>query len=95
MALESKILEKELREIFSDTLDRETSSSGIIVVYKDNKESRIELGVPYSINNSILELGPYFKDISTSTPQDYHKRKKQIPISNIIKYKKINLADII
>lgn len=94
MSIETKISEKELREIFADTLDKKTSLSGMVLIYKEDKESRLEIGVPYSISNSILEIGPYFKDISTSTPQDYHKRKKQIPLSNIIEYKKINLFDI-
>ena len=95
MPLEIQVSEEELRETFADTLGKETSFSGIIIIYKENKESRIEIGVPYSITNNNLEIGPYFKDISTFTPNDYNKRKKQIPICSIIKYKRIKLSDII
>lgn len=93
--LQTKLIEEELRETFSDTLNKGISLSGIIIIYRNGKESRIEIGVPYHINNRILEIGSYFKDISTSTPNDYDKRKKEIPISDIIEYRKIILSDIV
>ena len=95
MSTKIKLIEEELMETFSDTLNKGTSLSAIIIRYNDGKENRVEIGVPYSINNNILEIGPYFKNSSTSTPNDYHERKKEILISNIIEYRKIALSDIV
>ncbi len=95
MALQTQITENELRDVFADTLDKGASRSAILVSYRKGDQVRTEVGVPYSLTREALEIGPYFKDIVTSPPSDYHDRKRQIPISDIVGYKRIELSDIL
>lgn len=89
MKLQTQVTEKELRKVFADTLDKGASFCGILVSYREGEQTRTELGIPYSLIEKELEIGPYVKDIDTSPPDDYHTRKKRIPISDIKEYKKI------
>ena len=94
MAVQTEVTEQELREVFADTLDKGASFSGIFIVYREGEQTRAELGVPYSLTREALEIGPYFKNMITYPPKDYHERKKSIPISNILRYKRIELSDL-
>lgn len=97
-----KSIEKQLEELFSDTLDSGTSFSAILLSYKEftqySEQVRTLIGVPYGIQSSnnvkMLEIGPYFKDIVTASPTDWNKLKKQIPIKDILYVKKVELSDI-
>lgn len=97
-----EITEEELRRVFADTLDKGASCSAIFVVYYDggtsddgSKLPNLEVGIPYDIIDGKLEVGPYLKNIFKPSPRDYHERKKQIPIKDILKYKRLELSDIL
>ena len=91
---QSQVTEEELRQVFADTLDKGASFSGIFVSYREDGQERTEIGVPYSIRNGGIEVGPYFKNMVASPPSDYHKRKKLIPIYTILRYKRLELSDL-
>lgn len=109
MTFQTQVTEKELRKAFADSLDNGISRSAIIVSYREGQQTRTEVGVVYSILRPeyhregaslgqgplCLEIGPYFKDIVTSPPSDHPERKRQIPISDILGYKRIELSDIL
>jgi len=96
MAVQTQVTEKELKEVFADTLGKGASFSAIFVVYNDGgRLPRLEVGVPYDIIEGVLEIGPYLKNMVTSPPTDYFQRIKQIPIKDIVKYKRIELSDIL
>ena len=96
MTVQTQVTDEELRRVFADTLDKGASHSAIFVAYDDGgRLPRIVLGVPYDIMGDVLEIGPYFKNIVTSRPKDYGNRKMQIPIKDIVKYKRIELSDIL
>ena len=95
MTVRTQVTEEELREVFADTLDKGTSRSAILVQYHEGEQVRTEIGIPYSLSKEAVELGPYFKDIITAPPSDYHERKRQIPISDIVGYRRIELSDIL
>ena len=95
MTVQTQITEEELREVFTDTLDNGASRSAILVSYHEGEQIRTEIGVPYSLTREYIEFGPYFKNFVTSPPSDYHQRKRQIPISEIAGYKRIELPDIL
>ena len=95
MTVQTQVTEQELRDVFADTLDKGASRSGILVAYREGEQVRIELGVPYLLTREALEIGPYVKNIVTSPPSDYHERRKQIPISDIVSYRRIELSDIL
>ena len=95
MIVEQIVTEEELRQAFADTLDKGASSCAIMVAYDDGSRlPRLVVGVPYEINNGRLEIGPYLKDIFTAPPMDYNQSKKQIPISDIKGFRRIELSDI-
>lgn len=89
------VTEEALRRDFADTLDKGDSRCGILVSYRDSEWVRTEFSVPYSINQGILEVGPYLKDKLSGRPRDYDNRKKPIPISNIIGYRRIELSSLL
>ena len=95
MTVQTQVTENELRRVFADTLDKGVSRCAILVSYHEVKQIRTEIGVPYLLSKEIIELGPYFKDIITAPPNDYQDRKKQIPISNIVGFKRIELSNIL
>ncbi len=95
MTVQTQITEEELREVFADTLDKGASRSAILVSYREGEQVRTEIGVPYSLSREAIEVGPYFKDIITAPPSDYHERKRQILISDIVGYKRVELSDIL
>ncbi len=92
--IDTTVTEEELREIFSDVLDKGTSCAAILVCYRKDGEVRTEIGIPYSLSD-VLEIGPYLKNIVTTPPHDYERRKKRIPISAIVVCKRIELSDFI
>jgi len=95
MTVQTQSMERRLRETFADTLDEGNSLFGILIVYNEGEQVRTEIGIPYSIINDALEIGPYIKNIVTSPPSDYDKRKKQIPIEDIVRFRRIELSDIL
>ena len=95
MEVQIQITEEELREVFADTLDKGASFCGISISYYEGEQIRTEIGVPYELTRGAIEIGPYFKNIFTSSPDDYHKRKKRISISDILTYKRLELSDIL
>ena len=95
MAVQTQITEKGLREVFADTLDKGTSRSAILVSYLEGGQVKTEIGFPYSITREAIEIGPYFKNIITSQPRDYHEKKRQISISDIVEYQRVELSDIL
>ena len=95
MTVQVQFMERRLRETFADTLNEGNSISGILVVYNEGEQVRTEIGIPYSIIDDALEIGPYIKNIITSPPSNYYNRKKQIPIENIVRFKRIELSDIL
>ena len=92
---EVQVTEEELRELFADTLERGVSRSIILISYQQGNQVRTEVGVPYSLSGRNLEMGPYLKDIVSSPPRDYSERKKKIPVSNILRFTRIELSDIL
>jgi hypothetical protein len=85
----TKILE--LKE-FIDTLEKEKPyDAAIVVLYNDKENMRTVIGVPYSISQNKLEIGPYFKESSIAVPKDYHERKMRISLDNIMNFKRIEL----
>lgn len=87
--------ETDLRSVFADTLDQGNSRAGIAVIYRDGTQARAELGVPYTISDGVLEIGPYIKNISSSPPRDYNSRKKKIPIGDIVTFERIDLSSLL
>ena len=94
MTVQTKVTEEELRKVFADTLDKGYSRSGILVAYREGEEVRVEIGVPYFIVCGALEIGPYYKNMLITSPSDYHDRKRLISISDIVRYRKIELSNI-
>ena len=101
MTVQTQVTEEELRRVFADTLGKSASFSAIFVAYYDggtsddgSKLPNLELGVPYDIIDGILEVGPYLKNMFKPSPRDYHERKKQIPIKDILRYRRLELSDI-
>ena len=88
----SKEMEDNLRNDFAENFNKKKSRYAIMILYKENENIRIEIDVPYSLSNGILEIGPYFKNIHSSIPEDYEKRKKRIPVIDIVKYKKLDIG---
>ena len=95
METQTQVTEEELRKAFSDTLDRKVSYGGILVSYSEDGRERVELGVPYSIENGSLIVGPYPNDLTLPPPKDYEDRKKAILISDIDGYLRINLVHLV
>ncbi|MDP2926506.1 MAG: hypothetical protein Q8N99_09075 [Nanoarchaeota archaeon] len=95
MGLQTQVTEEELNEVFADTLDKGASFCGILVSYREDEQTRTELGIPYSLIGGELEIGPYVKNIVTSPPTDYHTRKKRIPISDIQEYRRVEFSNIL
>ncbi len=95
MTFQTQVTEEELRKAFVDTLDKGASCSAILVSYREGKQIRTEIGVPYSLSRETIEIGPYFKNIITSPPNNYHDRKRQILISDIVGFRRIELSDIL
>jgi len=87
--------EKKLRKLFADTLGKRVSGSAISVSFISRGHPRYAIGVPYSISDNNLEIGPYFKNDITAPPSDYQQRKMQIPLYSIIDFKRIELSDIL
>ena len=95
MTVQTQVIEEELKKVFADSLDKGVSRSAILVSYREGGQVRTEIGVPHSLTRETIEIGPYFKDIVTSPPNDYHDRKRQIPISDIVGFRRIELSDIL
>lgn len=94
MNARTKALELELREAFADTLGNSNSYAGISILYHHDKQIRIEVGIPYDIVGEALVIGPYIKSIILSMPHDYRSRMKSIPISDIVRFKRIELSSL-
>jgi len=95
METRTQVTEEDLRRSFEDTLDRRVSYAGILVSYHEDGRERMELGVPYSIENGSLIVGSYPKDLSLPPPEDYDDRNKAIPISDIDGYLRIGLVSLV
>jgi len=87
--------EKKLRKLFADSLEKGVSGSAISVSFISRGYTRFAIGVPYSISDNNLEIGPYFKNDIAAPPSDYQQRKMQIPLYNIIDFRRIELSDIL
>jgi len=90
-----QVTEESLKAAFADTLDKGTSCAGIVVSYSEGEQTRTVIGIPYSLTNDTLVIGPYIKDVVTAPPADHDKQKKQIQISNIVGFRRIELTDIL
>lgn len=88
-------LRQELRKVFADTLDEGFSFAGILVTYRGIAGVETAIGIPYSISVGNLELGPYVKNEHAPPPYDYFNRMMSIHLSKIIRYKRIELSDLI
>lgn len=95
MTSRTQSLREELRVAFADTLDKKFSRFLIMVSYRENGQLINEIGVPYSLHEKVIRVGPYIKDSTTTQPSDLHDREKLILISNITGYRRIELSDII
>lgn len=94
MAVRIKASAEELKKEFADILGEGVSHAAILVSYYEGDQIRTEVGIPYSVLNEKLVIGPYLKDIITSPPVDYEKRKKSIPVDDIFGFKRIELSDL-
>ena len=95
MTVQTQLRERKLKNLFYDNLNKGTSTSAILVYYLDETQAIKEIGIPYAIFEGNLFIGPYVKDITTSFPKDYETSKRKIPIRNILKFRKIELSDIV
>ena len=91
MTNQYELVFEQLRQTFADTLDKETSLSSIVLLYRHEGEIRIEVGVPYSLTENVIEVGPYAKDAAIPIPSDFYKRKNTILLKEIISFKRNDL----
>jgi len=86
--------EKDLRRDFMDNLGQPSSMSAILFLRAHDSGSRhFEIGIPYEIQGNNLVVGPYVKKFDSCAPPDYDARKREIPISSILWYKRVEFRD--
>lgn len=97
----------ELKKLFADTLDSGISRAAILLKYRDEMGiTRTEIVVPYSLQilepagrgesvRQVLEVGPQVNENDVPSLKYFDPRKKQIPIKDIVSFKRIELSDFV
>ena len=85
-------IERRLRAGFDDTLDRANSKAAIFVSFTEGEVRRFVVGIPYTIADGKLVVGPYAKDPLSPIPKDYERRKIPIDLVSIISAGRVELV---
>ena len=83
-----------LRKLFQEQfpeLGMPNSRAAVLVNYLENGQKRVEIGIPYEIDDTFLEIGPYYKSEFLPMPNKYHSRKMRICLHSIEDFRRIEL----
>ena len=69
--------------------------AAIVVTYTDGDERRTEIGAPCALQDDILEITPYLRTNHSTVPEDYKNRNKKIPLKQIVRYARVDIAHLI
>jgi len=90
------VIEKVLRARFQDNLDGEVINDAIYVEYRDEEGvERREIGFPYDIQDGILEIGSYGKNLRVNLPEDVHDSTRKIPLKDVVDWVEIPASFVI
>ncbi|MBI2632674.1 hypothetical protein HYW75_06735 [Candidatus Pacearchaeota archaeon] len=87
----SEDVEDRLKSDFSDTLNKDTEQVGGIALALNNA---YVVGVPYSISDRKLIMGPYCSFFGKKPPKDLKKKKLYIPLEEILAYQRFELPGV-
>ena len=81
--------------LFFDTIGKDRTLAAIVVTYTEGNERRTEIGAPYAVHDSVLEIAPYLKTNYSSVPNDADAKTKKIPLDQIVSYNRVNLVGFV
>jgi len=91
----ANITKRDLVNLFFDTVHKDRTLAAIVVTYTDGDERRTEIGAPCAIQDDILEITPYLRTNHSTVPEDYKNRNKKIPLKQIVRYARVDIAHLI